>query len=86
MTYEELWAAQVRAKALTRHDIYCALQNELKSRTRAGCVSGMVRIPMRSHVWPYSNKGNEFNGNGLYVRIDNRGYEGDIRIVFFTQR
>ncbi|WWE95643.1 hypothetical protein UEM6_069 [Escherichia phage UE-M6] len=50
MTYEELWAAQVRARALTRHDIYCALQNELKDRTKLGHISGLIKIPMRSLV------------------------------------
>lgn len=86
MTYEELWIAQVRAKALTRHDIYCALQTELKSRTKAGRISGFVKVPMRSRVWPYVKKANEFEGNGLYVRIDLRSYEEDIRIVFWTKR
>ena len=56
MTYEELWAAQVRARALTRHDIYCALQNELKGRTKLGHISGFIKIPMRSLVWPYKKK------------------------------
>ena len=87
MTYEELWAAQVRAKATTRHDIYCALQGELKSRTKLGHISGFVKIPLRSKVWPYQKKGNEFNGNGLYVRIDYRDRaEDNIRIVFWTKR
>lgn len=86
MTYEELWAAQVRARALTRHDIYCALQNELKGRTKLGHISGLIKISMRSLVWPYQKKNNEFSGNGLYVRIDYLGQENSIRITFWTKR
>lgn len=86
MTYEELWAAQVRARALTRHDIYRALQNELKGRTKLGHISGLVKIPMRSLVWPYREKSNEFSGNGLYVRINYLGQENSIRIAFWTKR
>ncbi|QWY13138.1 hypothetical protein PP768_gp03 [Escherichia phage vB_EcoP-ZQ2] len=86
MTYEELWSAQVRARALTRHDIYCALQNELKIRTKLGHISGLVKIPMRSQVWPFQRKGNEFKGNGLYVRIDYLDHENSIRIAFWTKR
>lgn len=86
MTYEELWAAQVRARALTRHDIYCALQNELKGRTKLGHISGLIIIPMRSLVWPYREKSNEFSGNGLYVRINYLGQENSIRIAFWTKR
>lgn len=87
MTYEELWAAQVRARALTRHDIYRALQDELKNRTKLGHISGFVKIPLRSKVWPYRRKGNEFDGNGLYVRIDYRDHaEDNIRIAFWTKR
>lgn len=86
MTYEELWAAQVRARALTRHDIYCALQNELKGRTKLGHISGFIKIPMRSLVWPYKEKSNEFSGNGLYVRINYLDQENSIRIAFWTKR
>ena len=86
MTYEELWAAQVRAKAQTRHDIYKALQGELKSRTQLGHVTGFAKIAMSSKVWPYKKKGNEFRGNGINVRIDWQEPEGLIRIVFWTQR
>ena len=86
MTYEDLWAAQVRARALTRHDIYNALQAELKSRTQLGHISGFVKIPVRSKVWPYKNKGNEFRGSGFSVRIDYREQEELIRIVFWTKR
>lgn len=86
MTYEELWSAQVRARALTRHDIYCALQNELKSLTKLGHISGFIKIPMTSLVWPYQKKNNEFNSNGLHVRIDYIGNENSIRITFWTKR
>lgn len=86
MTYEELWSAQVKARALARHDIYCALQNILKNRTKLGYISGFIRIPIRSRVWPYQKKVNEFNGNGLYVRIDLRDYEDSVRIAFWTKR
>ena len=86
MTYEELWAAQVRARALTRHGIYCALQNELKGRTKLGHISGFIKIPMRSLVWPYREKSNEFSGNGLYVRISYLGQENNILIAFWTKR
>lgn len=86
MTYEDLWTAQVRAKAQTRHDIYQALQAELKSRTKLGHISGFVKIGMSSQVWPYKKNGNEFKGNGITVRIDTREHEGLIRIVFWTHR
>lgn len=86
MTYEDLWAAQVRARALTRSDIYCALQSEIRSRTKAGHISGFIKIPIRSRVWPYKAKGNEFKGNGITVRIDYQEREELIRILFWTQR
>lgn len=86
MTYEDLWVAQVRAKALTRHDIYKALQSELKNRTQLGHISGFAKIGMTSRVWPYKKKGNEFKGNGITVRIDYQEREELIRILFWTQR
>ena len=85
MTYEELWAAQVRARALVKHDVYCALQAELKNRTQLGHISGFVKIPNRGHVWPYPKNGINHDSGTLYVRVHNRDEEG-IRIVFWTKR
>jgi len=61
------------------------LLNELKGRTKLGHISGLVKIPMRSLVWPYRGKSNEFSGNGLYVRINYLGQENNIRIAFWTK-
>lgn len=85
MTYEELWVAQVRAKSLVRHDVYCALQNELKNRTQHGHISGFVKIPNRGKVWPYPKEGINHDSDCIYVHVHNRKEEG-IRIVFVTKR
>lgn len=85
MTYEELWAAQVRARALVKHDVYRALQDEIKSRTQLGHVSGFVKIPNRGHVWPYRKNGINYDSPHISVRVHNRDEEG-IRIVYWTHR
>lgn len=85
MTYEELWAAQVRARATVKCDIYSALQAMLKCRTSLGKISGMEKIPNRGGVWPYPKNGINHDSGTLYVHIHNREEEG-IRITFWTKR
>ncbi|UEN68820.1 gp24 [Shigella virus Moo19] len=54
MTYEELWAAQVRSKARAFAHVYSTLQHLIKSRTKAGHIHGYYKedcIPDGDYLW-----------------------------------
>lgn len=44
MTYEELWAAQVRTRAQRFVELYTTLQHLIKSRTKLGYISGGAQL------------------------------------------
>ena len=54
MTYEELYGAQVRAKARAFAHIYSKLQHLIKERTKAGYIHGFYKedcIQNGDYIW-----------------------------------
>lgn len=85
MTYEELWAAQVRLKASQFATMYHTLQHLIGSRTKVGEIHGNVYI---DHLHLLK----DISVDTPVIKVNVRGYRGnrEIRprtlIYFLTKR
>lgn len=89
MTYEELWAAQVRTRARGFAHVYSTLQHLIKSRTKAGHIHGYYKedcIPGGDYLW---NKRIRHESDTIKVTIVIQAYPPNNRslsIHFCTKR
>lgn len=85
MTYEELWAAQVRLKASQFATMYNTLQHLIRSRTKAGEIYGNVYI---EHLFLLKDIEVDTPVIKVKVRIyrDNREVNHKTLIHFVTKR
>ncbi len=88
MTYEELWAAQVRTRARCFAHIYSRLQHLIKSRTKAGYIHGFYSDNEKDCLMQVSNLINH-NSDTIKVAVSVVAYppnNRELRIHFITKR
>lgn len=86
MTYEELWAAQVRTKAEAFAYAYSNLQHLLKSRTKAGHIHGFFS-EVKNDMYAFRKV--EHESDSIKVRMWALRYppnNTEFRIHFITKR
>lgn len=86
MTYEELWAAQVRTKAAKFAYAYSKLQHLIKRRTMAGYIHGNFS-EVQGDMWDFKEIHHE--SDTIKVRMWVKRYppsNTEFRINFITKR